>query len=188
MIKERIIKATSPVAVRIDNFNKKISSNNIMFRTFLASLFFISSLGIFTTVLRRGEDALKLIVVIYGFVLLLFFLNNISVFIINVTRSAINKSPNFPAILLFNTFFGFISQLFFFNLTLAIIIRTLAYMSRTNTLVCEFKCSIVSFYYNTQLYAQINNLIWWIILGSIAAFVAGNYLVWLRNYKPVAKR
>jgi hypothetical protein len=181
MVKDKIKNAVRPTAHKLINLNRKLAVNTIMLRTFLASAFFMISLGIFTTLLRRGDDLLKSLVIVYGLILLLFFSYNIITYLVNITRVALSKAANFPFILFVNTFLGFIAQLFFFNLTLAIVVRTLAYIRHASSFVCEFKCSVVSFYYNTEVYTQINSLIWWVTLGTIAAFIIGNYMVWLRD-------
>lgn len=183
MVKQRLQRVVSPAKSRISSLNKRLSANTIMLRTFLGSLFFMISLGIFTTILKRSDDLIKFVVVLYGVGLLIFFAYNIVAYLINITKVATTKSANFPAILFLNTFLGFISQLFFFNLSLAIIVRTLAYMRDASSLVCEVKCSIVSYYYNTQVFNQINSLIWCVTVATVIAFIAGNYLLWNKDRK-----
>jgi len=183
MVREKLGKAVSPAQNRFINLNRKLALNAIMLRTFLGSVFFMVSLGIFTTLLKRGDDLVKFLVVLYGCALLIFFAYNIIAYLINITKVATSKATNFPVVLFLNTFLGFISQLFFFNLSLAIVVRTLAYMRDSSALICEVKCSIVSYYYNTQVFSQINSLIWWVSLATVVAFIVGNYLVWAKNSK-----
>jgi len=183
MVRDRIKSAVAPTIIRLSAVNKRIALNTIMIRSFLASIFFIISLGVFTTMLRYGGNLIKVFVVVYGAALLIFFSLNIVAYLINITKVATSKALNFPFIMFVNTFLGFISQLFFFNLTLAIVIRTLVYIKHVDSLICEIKCSIVNFYYNTEIYTQISSLIWWICLLTIVAFIIGNYFVWLKDIK-----
>jgi len=183
MFKRFIAKPLAPLTLGVNKFNEKLTNNNLMFRPFLASVFFFFSLTIFETLARRDQSLIEIFVVVYSVVLIIFFLYNILNFMYITAISSKSLSERFPMVLTINAFLGLVCQLFFLNITLATLVSTLSGFRNFGLLSCEIRCNFVRFYYDNQIYTQIGNFIWWISIFAITSFFVASYLYWFKRVK-----
>lgn len=155
----------------------------LVVRTSVGLTFFVVAFGFFTFILRLGGDLGRLMIVIYGAVLL--FLCGVLVLeyilkTVNLQRETSLRS--YSTVLAVNTLFGLIVPLFYFNVVLAVVIRALSTMSYYGTFLCQARMSVANFYYNTQVYTQIHTITFWIVIMALALFIFGGLFerVWRR--------
>lgn len=152
----------------------RFMNNYLVLRTYVGLSFFVFAFAFFVFVLRLGGDFGRLAIVIYGLILL--GLCKILVFeyvlkTINLQRVPVVKS--YSAIVSANTVLGLIMPLIYFNVILAVVMKALASMTNYNTFFCQVRMSLVNFYYNIELYAQINTLIFWLVIFTAVLFLFG---------------
>ncbi len=147
-------------------FNSKMLDHSIMFRSFLSISFFMLSILFFNGLTKTGGDFTKAFVSIFG--LILIFLNLLV--IINyfrfIARSYYSNLNHLPVIITLNSFLGLILPLFYSNVILSIVMKSLQRMYNYDSFFCEIRCNLVSFYYNNNIYSQVSNLIFYLILFS----------------------
>ncbi len=153
---------------------KKLLGNYFVIKTWLALTFFVLAFGFFAFVLRTAGDLGRILLVVYGIIMIfLCLVLMMEYFIKTVTLQKDKDVKIFSAILSVNTFFGLVLSLLYINIILAVTIRSLALMTYYGTFFCKVRLSLVSFYYNNQIYSQINSVIFWIVIFNIIIFLFG---------------
>ena len=149
----------------------------LVLRTSVGLAFFVLAFGFFTFFLRLGGDLGRIMIVVYGVLLILGCFALIVEYVlktVNLQRETGFRS--YSSILAVNTVFGFILPLIYTNIVLAVVIRSLSMMTYYGTFLCQARMSMVNFYYNNQIYTQQQSIIFWTVIMTLVLFLFGGLL------------
>ncbi len=136
--------------------------------------FFTLAFLIFLPLLRRDYDWLRALIVLYGAFVVLWAWMVIYEFLVKGSRLLANKRVhNYSQLAALNTILGLAFPLFVLNSVKAIVVNTLSEFTYFGTAICEIRLSLVRFYYASNIYEQINSVIFWIVVLSLVLLIIG---------------
>lgn len=162
---------------RTGRLRTRLFNKYSVFKNFLAlSLLFLSYLFL-SRALRVDSDLARLALVVYASIVAVLALVLIVEFFVKTVR--LQNDPRivrYTALVSFNGFFGLVLPAMMFNFLLAHIMRMLAWMGNYNTIWCELRRGLVSYYYRNDIYWQIASLIGITLVILVALFIWGGAL------------
>lgn len=169
---------------RIKTLSNKISRLNnryLVVKDFIAFMFFVLA-GFVMSPVAMDSEAMKLFMtfvylLISGLGLLL-----IIEFVIRTLRlQAETRVKRYSAIVSLNSIFGLALPLWFINYFVMRAIELMSRMKNYTTFICEIRLAFVDFYYSTDIYQLVNNVILATMVIAVAAFIFGGILERGRN-------
>lgn len=161
----------------------RFSNRYIVFRSFLGLSLLVLAYFFFTPLLRVHSDWALLFLAVAGIFVLVMIGLLIFEYIVKVVRIQNSNARNYSALVSINTLLGLIIPLFYANLVLSTVIRSLGGMMNYQTFLCEIRYTIVNYYYWNNIYFQINQFIYWLFLLVILLFIVGGFIehLWRRR-------
>lgn len=154
----------------------KKGSEFIVFESALSLVFFTLAFLVFVPLLRRDSDLLKALIVVYGVFVLLWALSTIYDYLVKSSRLLANKTiHNYSLLSAVNSIIGLALPLFVLNSVSYIVMNTLSSMQYYGA-ICEIRMSLVRFYGASNIYNQMNSLIFWVLVFSLGLMILGGLL------------
>lgn len=154
----------------------RFSNRFLLIRSFFALTLFAASYIFFTPLLRLNSDLGRIFLAVYGGLILILALFIVIEYFIKTVRLQNSDAKNYSAIVSINTFLGVIIPLFYSNAILATVIKALSQIQNYGTFFCEIRCSVVKFYYHNDIYYQVNQLIYLLVVVAFLFFLIGGFL------------
>lgn len=140
------------------------------------TLLFLSFLLI-SSALGKFSDMGRLLVVLYGAVVLVLSLALIAEFLAKTFRAQIDPAVvRYSALASTNSFLGLVLPMLYFNVSLLVVMRALWRIANYDTVWCSLRRSLVQSYYGHNVYWQVNNIIVLTLVITIALFLWGGAL------------
>ncbi len=160
---------------RFGRFFKEGSKPHRMFNNFIGVkqtvglMFLFLAFSVFSMVAYSGGDAGRIIVMIYGFIVLVMGVASLVGYVGRTVALQNDKTvARYVAINSVNTFVGLLIPLFLINEVVRMMINLAAQLTNYGTLFCHIRCTVVDYYWKSDIYNNVNTLLFWgvvILLG-----------------------
>jgi len=157
---------------RRDLWLARFFNNYLVMKNWMVLTFFVASFAFFAFVLRISELG-RILITFYGFFVILLCFLLMAEYVYKTIHLQRIEVRNYSAFLSINTVFGLILPLIYFDVILAVVMRSMYFMTYYGTFLCKVRVSIVNFYYNTGSFQQVNNLIFWLVIMTAILFIFG---------------
>jgi hypothetical protein len=159
----------------------KLNNKYLVIKNFVALVFFVLAALVMSPVARESDGLKVFLVIVYGLVIILSLLL-ITEFIVRTIRlQNETRVKRYSAIVSLNSLFGLVFPLWFANYFLMRIIELFSRMQNYNTLLCETRFAVADFYYSTDVYQFVNQLVLAVTIIAFATFFFGG--VFERGYR-----
>lgn len=168
---------------RFKEFFKGSEKQHRMFNYFINAKqtvglsFLFLAFSIFALVAYEGGDAGRIIVMIYGaIVVLMGFASLLSYVRKTVDLQNDVKVARYVAINSINTFVGLLIPLFLLNETVRVLINLASQLTNFGTFFCTIRCSVVQYYWQSDIYNNVNTLIFWALVILVGYWLVGGFV------------
>lgn len=164
-------------AVRSNSVSKKVFDDIFVTRTFIGVTFFFLALIVFSPLINRDSDLLKILVSLYGFLVIALILGLFYELIKKTVwlQRVESYKGNFATLFSVNLFLGLVMPLIYLNVVLEIIVRAFSLIPSYGTILCEIRMAFVRFYYSNGIPFQMGQLTYWLIIMVAVLFIFGNF-------------
>jgi len=168
------VKNTLAVRTRTKRLFARKGSEYIVLESVVSLVFFTLAFFVFLPLLRRDSNALRLLIVVYGFFVIVWGFSTIYDYLVKSSRLMANKTiHNFSLLTAVNSIVGLALPLFIINSVTSIVVHTLGAMTNWGTALCEIRMSFVRFYHASNIYNQTSSLVFWILVFSLGLLILG---------------
>ncbi len=155
---------------------EKLSNKYLVVKNFVAVMLFVIALWLLSPLSTQSELA-KLLLMIYSIIVLGLITLLIMELIVKTVQLQNEKEiKRYSAVVSLNSFFGLVFPLYFANIVLSKAVMYAGLLHDYDTIFCKLRYSLVNFYYSTQVYWKIEQIIFWVALLSIALFFFGGVI------------
>ena len=161
----------------------RFSNRFIVFRSFLGLSLLVLAYFFFSPLLRVQSDWALLFLAMFGIFVLVLIGLLIFEYIVKVVKIQNANVQNYSALVSINTLIGLIIPLFYANLVFSTVIRAFAGMMNYQTFLCEIRYTIVNYYYWNNIYLQINQFLYLLVILVVLLFIFGGFIehLWRRK-------
>lgn len=168
-VKNRIALRTRTKRVLLRKGSEYIVLESVVSLVFFALAFFV-----FLPLLNRDSDLLRMLIVLYGFFVVLWGFSTIYDYLVKSSRLLANNAiRNYSLIAGLNAVVGLALPIFILNSVVSIIVHTLAAMQNWGTAFCEIRLSFVNFYNASNIYNQVSSLTFWVLVFALGLIILG---------------
>lgn len=162
----------------VSHYIQLAENRYLVLRDFIALTFFVAALYVMAP-LARESQATRVMLSIYGAVVILISLWLIITFVVKTVRlQADPKIKRYSALVSLNSFFGLSMPILFINLVLFKVVGGfLFFMPKTGSIFCQFRHWLYDFLYrDIHIYQKLDQLFMFTVLLAVAVFMIGG--VW----------
>lgn len=168
------VKNKLAVRTRAKRVFARRGSEYMVLESVVSLVFFTLAFLVFIPLLRRGSDFFKLLIVVYGFFVIVWALGAVYEYLVKSSRLLVNKKiENYSILSALNAILGLAFPLFVINSVSSIVVSTLGSMADWGTALCEIRFSFVRFYQSTNIYNQVESLVFWIVVLALGVLIVG---------------
>lgn len=140
----------------------------------LGLIFLFLAFTVFALVAYSGGDLGRFVVIAYGIAVAVMAVLSIYSYVKKTVDLQNNSEVNrYVAINTVNTFVGLFIPVILLNEVVKSIVMLSAQLTNYNTLFCQFRCSMVRAYWKSDIYTNVNTLIFWAMVILFAYWMIG---------------
>lgn len=168
---------------RFKEFFKGSEEQRRMFSFFINTkqtvglLFLFLAFTTFSLVAYSGGDAGRVIVMLYGLVVLGMAMGSIFHYIAKTVLLQNDKTvARYVAINTVNTFVGLLVPLFVLNEVVRVLMNLASQITNYSTFFCQIRCSVVEYYWRSDIYTNVNTLLFWSVVILFGYWLVGGFV------------
>jgi hypothetical protein len=143
----------------------------------LGLIFLFLAFTVFTIVAYSGGDIARILVIVYGLIVAAMAIVSLYGYLKKTVDLQNNKDVRrYVAINTVNTFVGLIVPVILLNEVIRSIVTLAAQITNYGTVFCQFRCTMVRAYWRSDIYTNVNTLLFWSMVILFAYWLIGGFI------------